>query len=251
MKLRYFGKKMVERLHEQAALNTPKYAANMDWLESFASGPQYIFESSRVVDPPPVLVFGEKVNSKYDAENARRIYNWLPALSQAVAMEERLWGYLCHCVFPDYMATRWPVTAENIIHRRYLFEDKTFASLTRNGISRLWWAGKLTHDSTRSNPFELTDVLFLRQDIQVSLLERAIGKCHNVRTAVLDFFREHKGWLAEEAFGHRIQQILKELNLLGGVAVLDALSEAQLHAFLMKVGESLTTSGSQSLGAPV
>jgi hypothetical protein len=134
------------------------------------------------------------------------------------------------------------VTAENIVHRRYLFEDKTFAGLTRNGISRLWWAGKLTHDATRQNPFELTDVLFMRQDIQVSLLERAIGKCHNVRTAVLEFFHENSGWLAEEAFGARIQYILKELNLLGGVAILDALSKPQLDAFLKRVGESLTKS---------
>ena len=50
--------------------------------------------------------------------------------------------------------------------------------------------------------------------------------------------------LAEEAFGYRIQQMLKELNLLGGVAVLDALPKPQLQAFLKKVGESLTNTGS-------
>jgi hypothetical protein len=243
MKLPYFSKTMVERLHEQAPVNTPKYGANPSWIEPFAGGKQYIFESTRVVDPPPTLVFGEDDNPKNDAENARRIYNWLATLPPAVSMEERLWGHLAHCVFPDYMAARWPVTAQNIIHRRYLFEDKTFAALARNGISRLWWAGKLTHDKTRQNPFELTDVLFMRQDIQVSLLERAIGKCHNVRTAVLDFFRENSGWLAEEAFGYRIQQMLKELNLLGGVAVLDGLSQVQLHAFLAKVGQRLTRTG--------
>src|SRR5579862_6045409 len=149
MKLPYFAKTIVQRLHEQAALNTPKYSTDMSWLESFAGGQQFIFESSRVVDPPPTLMVGEEDNPKNDAENARRIYNWLPTLPPAVAMEERLWGHLTHCVFADYMAARWPVTAENIIHRRYLFEDKTFAALARNGISRLWWAGKLTHDQTR------------------------------------------------------------------------------------------------------
>jgi hypothetical protein len=238
MKLPYFAKMIVERLHEQAAANMPKYGASASWLEPFAGGKPYIFESSRVVDPSPTLIFGADDNPKNDAQNARRVYNWLPKLPPAVAMEERLWAYLAHAVFPDYMAAPWPVTAENIIHRRYLFEDKTFAALARNGISRLWWAGKLTHDPSRRNPFELTDVLFLRQDIQVSLLERALGKCHNVRTAVLDFFRENGGWLSEEAFGPRIQQILKELNLLGGVAILDGLSQPQLSAFLQKVGQT-------------
>lgn len=241
MKLQYFSKSIVALLHQQAAVNVPKYANNMSWLDSFASGQQYIFESSRVVDPPPALIFGDKGSSKSDAENARRIYNWLPTLPPVVAMEERLWGHLTHCVFSEYMATRWPVTAETMsrIHSRYLLENKTFAALARNGISRLWWAGKLTHDSTRENPFELTDVLFMRQDIQLALLERALGKCHSVRVAVLEFFRENSSWLADEAFGYRIQQIIKELNLLGGVAVLDALSHAQLHAFLTEVGRSL------------
>lgn len=244
MKLPYFSKMIIARLHEQAAMNTVKYGASTTWLEALAAGQQFIFESSRIVDPPPTLVFGEDDNPQNDAENARRIYNWLSTLPSAVAMEERLWGHLTHCVFADYMAARWPVTNENTIHRRYLFEDKTFAALCRNGISRLWWAGKLTHDATRQNPFELTDVLFMRQDIQVSLLERSVGKCHIVRTAVLDFFHENSNWLAEESFGSRIQQILKEVNLLGGVAVLDALSKPQLQAFLKRVGENLVKAGS-------
>src|SRR5690349_14810728 len=101
MKLPYFAKTMVERLHEQAAVNTSKYGVDMSWLESIAAGQQVVFESSRVVDPAPALVFGEDDNPKNDAENARRIYNWLPTLPAAVAMEERLWSYLSHYAFPE------------------------------------------------------------------------------------------------------------------------------------------------------
>src|SRR5215204_4144483 len=103
MKLSYLAGKMVARLHEQAAASVRNYGPNTSWLESLAYGQQYIFESSRVVDPPPTLLYGENDNPKNDAENARRIYTWLPTLPPAVAMEERLWGYLAHCVFPEYM----------------------------------------------------------------------------------------------------------------------------------------------------
>jgi hypothetical protein len=239
MKLSFFSSAIVARFHAEAATNVAKYGNDPSWIDAFAGGKPYIFESSRVVDPAPALIVTATDNPKNDAENAKRIYNWLKGLTPAIAMEERLWTYLTHCVFPQYMAARWQVEDGNSVQRRYLFEGKTFSALARNGISRLWWAGKLTCDEKRSNPFELTEVLFLRQDIQVSLLERAIGKCDNVRTAVLDFLRDNSGWLAEEEFGRRIQLLIKELNLLGGVAILDALSQPQLQQFLKKVGESL------------
>jgi hypothetical protein len=192
-------------------------------------------ESRFIVDPPPILLLPDGEGNLHDAENARRIFNWLKELSPSTAMEERLWACLTHTVFPEYMAKRWPVTSASTIGRRYLLEGQSFAALSRNGISRLWWAGYLTLDKARSDPFELTDVLFLRQDIQVSLLERAIGKCHNVRHAVLDFFLRNREWLEEESFGKRVQVILRELNLLGGVMILDGLPSGVLEGFLDRI----------------
>jgi hypothetical protein len=232
----------VERLRENAQENLTRYGSDSEWIEAFAGGKTYVFESAQVVDPPPVLITSESANPGNDAENAKRIFLWLEKLTPSLAMEERLWAGLSHSIFPAYMASRWPVEEANTIRRRYLFEDKTFAALSRNGIARLWWAAYLTQDKRRTNLFELTEILFLRQDIHVSLLERALGKCSNVRTAVLDFFKENRDWLAEEAFGKRIQTILKELNLLGGVVVLDALSLEELREFLTKVGLSLAGS---------
>jgi len=239
MKLQFFSGNFVAQLREGAAGNSSNYGNDTSWLETLACGKVYVHESSLVVDPEPQLVITEFENAKNDAENAKRIYNWLIKITPALAMEERLWAYLSHCVFQDYMKARWPADNANAIQRRYLFEGKSFAALSRNGIARLWWAGHLTRDPKRENPFQLTETLFLRQDIHVSLLERSMGKCAKVRAAVLDFLRENSGWLSSEAFGRRIQLLLKELNLLGGVAILDALPEAELQAVLKKAGERL------------
>lgn len=163
-----------------------------------------------------------------DAENARLVYTWLENLTPALAMEERLWACMTHRMFPEYMAARWPVTTESDVLRRYLLEGQTFAALTRNGIARLWWAGYLTKSELREDPFELTHTLFMRQDIHVSLLERSLGKCENARVAVLDFLRSADETFTGKAFGRRIQRLLLELNLLGGVSVLDALPPSTL-----------------------
>jgi hypothetical protein len=244
MKLQFFSGNFVTQLRKDASANLSKYGGDTSWMETLSDGKAYVHESSLVIDPPPQLVITQGDNAQNDAENAKRIYTWLIKLTPALAMEERLWAYLTHCVFQDYMKARWPANDAGAIQRRYLFEGKSFDSLSRNGIARLWWAGYLTRDVKRENPFQLTETLFLRQDVHTSLLERRIGKCTKVRAAVLDFLRENSAWLSSEAFGRRIQVLLKELNLLGGVAILDALPEAELQLFLKKIGENLVSKNS-------
>ena len=238
MKLSFFSEKFVARLRDTAASNVSRYGADGVWLDEFARGERYVHESNHVVAPPPSLVVSGDL-ARDDAENSIRVFEWLKELTPAIAMEERLWAQLTHGVFADYMRARWPVDNEKAVRRRYLFEGHSFASLARNGVSRLWWAGYLTCDRQRPEPYELTKMLFMRQDIQVSLLERAIGKCHVVRTGVLEFLRDNSAWLSEKSFGRRIQILLKELNLLGGVAMLDALPPSEIHHFLKRVGDRL------------
>lgn len=240
MKLPFFNGKFVERLRKGSSSNFNKYGISTLWIADFAAGETYLHDSGQMVDPPPALKIS--ADPTVDAENSRRIFQWLRNLTPAIAMEERLWACLTHTVFPEYMHARWPAKDADAVQRRYLFEGKSFAALSRNGIGRLWWAGYLTFDENRVNAFELTDALFLRQDIQVSLLERSIGKCRNVRTCVLDFLRENNEWLSEASFGRRIQLLLKELNLLGGVALLDALPSTEIRAHLRRTAESLVAS---------
>lgn len=205
-------------------------------MTDLSAGKTYINESNYVVEPPPELLVSDKPAD--DAANARRLFNWLRHLTPAVAMELRLWAHLTHCVFPAYMYARWAPSDGTMVQRRYLFEGNSFASLSRNGIARLWWAAYLTRDEKRPDPFELTDILFLRQDIQVALLERAIGKCRGVRVALLQFIRDNQNWLSEASFGRRIQVLAREVNLLGGVAVLDAVPDTELSSYLTVVAKS-------------
>lgn len=237
MKLQFFSRSFVTRLQQTAGANVSKYGQGTAWLDNLVASQRYIHESNYVVEPPPVLLTSAEPAD--DAENARRVFNWLRHLTPAVAMELRLWAHLTHCVFADYMRVRWPAVNETLVQRRYLFEGNSFASLSRNGIARLWWAAYLTRDEKRGDPFELTDILFLRQDIQVAVLERAMGKCRGIRVALLEFIRDNQDWLSEQSFGKRIQFIAKEVNLLGGVAVLDAVPDGEIRSFLEKVGASI------------
>jgi hypothetical protein len=234
MKLSFFSRKIVSRLHDKAGENMERYGTP-EWLDAFAGAEAYIFESSQVVDPAPELLVDPDDRTRYDAENARRVFSWLRTLTPALAMEERLWAYLTHCVFPDYMSARWPATKESIVQERYLLDGASFGALSRNGISRLWWSAFLTRDPSREDPFELTNTLFVNQDVYVSVLERSLSKCPGVRTTVLEYIRDNYAALSQRNFGKRIQTLLRELNLLGGVAILDALPPEAVSAYLEKV----------------
>jgi hypothetical protein len=239
MNVEFFSRAFVERLHDQAAGNLARYQTQAGWAGVEAREQGALHASQRVVSPPPQLKFGGGDETANDAANARLVHQWLGALPTVIAMDERLWAWAAHGVFADYMAARWPAKAQSAIHRRYLFEGSTFAALTRHGIARLWWAGQLTHDPERADPYQLTDVLFHRQDVHVSLLERAMGKCPSVRRGVLEFLLERQSELSEEAYGRRIQVLLRDLNLHGGVLVLDSLRHEQISAYLDRAAKQL------------
>lgn len=239
MKVSFFSRQFVESLKANASENLARYLADPNWAERAARDAGVLHESERVAAPPPRLAFGEGREPERDAENARLVHTWLGDLPSVVAMDERLWAWAAHTVFAAYMQARWPVESANTVNRRYLFEGSSFASLTRHGIARLWWAAHLTHDSGRSDPYELTDVLFHRQDVHVSLLERSLGKCDAVRRGVLEFLRDGREALADESYGRRIQVLLRELNLYGGAVVLDALTPAEITLHLRRSSQLL------------
>lgn len=239
MKLPFFSRSFVKRLRESAAANVERYASGPGWLRGFAGQDAFIHESSVVVDPPPQLLFGERDNPRFDADNAIRIYGWLEGITPVLAAEERLWVCLAHLIFPEYMAARWPANGVSAIRRRYLYEGQSSAALARHGIARLWWGAFLTRDPSRADPFELTRILFHRQDIQVALLERSLGKSRLIRTATLDFLRTEQGWLSATRFSERIQGLVRELNALGGVTLLDSLRGEQITVLLAQTAERI------------
>jgi hypothetical protein len=242
MKLPFFSRKFLKVLHGSVAENVGRYGSGVEWLDELSPGQIFVHESGYVVDPPPQLMFSGDDPAKFDGENAIRIHKWLRALPASTAMEERLWACLAHVTFADYMRARWPAESDGVVSRRYLFDGSSFGALARHGIARLWWAGYLTHDPTRLDPYELTKTMFLRQDVQLALMDRAIGKCATVRTAVLEFLSDNREWFSEKDFGRRIQLLMKELNLLGGVLILDALPVDQVRDHVIEIGKRVAAS---------
>lgn len=172
---------------------------------------------------------------KSDLDNSILLYEEL-MLNETQASDPRLWTYLTHVVFWKYMRRRWALEnvkkGDNPVGRiidRYLLINPRIESLTRNGISRLWWYAHLTKDTKREDHYELTKVLLSRAEVAVGVLERTIGVNQNMRIAILEFLKENGRILANE---DQTRLLLRTFNLYGGVKVLPLLEVKKIKKIL-------------------
>lgn len=188
-------------------------------------------------EPSLELPTGSKGSDLKEIENTKIIYEAFRTLTPTQASDPRLWTYLTHVTFWEYMQKRWPVSEKsndkkkNFIKDRYLLTTASLRTLTHNGISRLWWFGYLTYDENRDNPWELTETLLKGTDIPTSLIERAIGANKNIRNGVLEFFCENPALITSKS----VQEILKMLNLVGGVKNLPFLDANEIKEIMNKL----------------
>ena len=179
MRLPIVTREAVDALESSVAANLQHYRSGNTAHLVAASN---VRESRVDVEQPPTLIAPDG-KTETDASAARLIFQWLQKLDVTQASDARLWTYLTHVTFADYVHARWGGGLEGSIEpdarvlERWFFRGQGSATFFRNGLSRLWWFGHVTYDATRGDHFEMTNVLLSLQDIQVAFLERSLGRC--------------------------------------------------------------------------
>lgn len=203
-------------------------------LEEFLGDVGQIKETPYEIDDF-VLEMGQPVGKEplTDAENAQRIYNHMKSLSDSQASDERIWIAYTLGEQIDYMRYRWKATSSADMLNRYFFNYSKNRSLFRNGISRLWWIGRVTYDENREDPFELTKFMCNHQDFIETICGRSTFNNPVVQKATLnsiyDVLKEQKGDSREV-----IREIAKYVNLLSGTYILDMLSYEEIYEKVSK-----------------
>ncbi len=221
----------LEQLRHNITPNGNRYTADKPWLADYFGGDPWYLQSS--IDMPETLELKPPASKTdlFDLENTKALYSALRHLTPVQAADERLWTYLSHVTFWNYMRQRWGVEQyagkprfAEIVQERYFFMRDRPRALIRNGLARLWWYGYTTYDDSRDDPFELTAVRLYNLDVTQSILERAFSRNRIVTHAVLSELlqREKDGipFYARE----RVRDLAKYLVQLGGVTIIDALT---------------------------
>jgi hypothetical protein len=221
--------------------NLQKYERNDAWAASVGNRISREFETKFEMRNRLELDEPDNGNHK-DLENAIRIHKAFRQLTPLQARDPRLWTRLGHVDLWAYMRKRWPVErfaknrdkAVRFIEARYFVPQSQSRALLRNGIARLWWTAHLSHDPSRKNPYELTAVLLSTLDITQQILERNMGRSRSVLLGFLEFLLVNKRLLLSGGDENRvrIRKLAKFLNVYGGVAILDCLSQAEITKLL-------------------
>jgi hypothetical protein len=205
-------------------------------LEMFPYQEKFPKGSSGVFVPLDFEFKNPEKGNNFDLDNSIAIYEKIKGINPTIASDPRLWTYLTHVRFFSYMKNRWPIddleSPKNRIIDRYHLKYLKLESLTRNGISRLWWFTHLTIDNNRKDKFELTRTLLSRADLTVGILERALGSNKNIRVGILEFLAENDEIRNNE---DKSRNLLIQLNLYGGVKNLPHLSINEIKMVLGKI----------------
>ena len=174
-----------------------------------------------------------------DAENAKRIYNHMKLLSDSQASDERIWVAYTLQEQLEYMKYRWGCESSKDMLNRYFFSYSSNRSLFRNGISRLWWIGRVTYDENRSDPFELTNFLCSDQDFIETICGRSVFNNPVVQKAVISAIYEHVK-NGEDVKREVVREIAKYVNLLAGTYLIDMLTYDEIKCKIdLKLSELL------------
>lgn len=168
-----------------------------------------------------------------DAENVQRIYNHMKGLSDSQASDERIWVAYTLGEQNEYMKYRWKCDNSDDMLNHYFFNYTAQRSLFRNGVARLWWIGRVTYDSKRSDPYELTKFICKDQDLIETICGRNIFNNYEIMSATVEALYD------ADKEGIKITRDIwrpvgKYVNLLAGTYIIDFMDYEMVYEKVQK-----------------
>lgn len=107
-----------------------------------------------------------------DFMGAKTLYEAYSNISPLLASNESFWAYLTHTTLFKYMQQRWSNVLDGTSTSNYILDHWFVSSqgLIRNALANLWWNIHNTIDSTREDPYELSEIVFKNYTLRTMLV---------------------------------------------------------------------------------
>lgn len=222
--------------------NLDKYITNdQNYFLDYLNKNEYLQDSIYTIEDFRERLVYTNNSDKDDFENIKVIYESMKTLPAYIMMDDRFWSAFNHTVMWDYVLKRSEGFKEGVNNQR----DKIFNSFfthTRHGkkrgtyvncVSRLWWAGRLTYDKDRDNPFELTEELCKKgfASTIIPFSSSNITGCEKSRKALLDAIRDLR-INNIDVKRDDITNGLKYLNCVAGSTLIDLMQYSELKELI-------------------
>ena len=249
MKVHFLNENALVALKTNLKGNLRHYADDTnEWIYEYFDSENPFIEYKQEFPDFELTVNDNEFLGNNDIQNTITLYSAMKSLTDTQATDERLWAGMCHSDFWNYMKERWPVNnqhsiKETDIKNRYFFSKGNRSSLIRNGLSKLWWVGRLTYDDTRNDPFELTK--YIENDYATKTMvifsNNYVGN-KNITIGLLSALKyldsigfSIKGKQKREVY----YSATKYLNVLGGTYILDYFTSEEIEEKIIKYMKSL------------
>lgn len=187
-----------------------------------------------------ILLASDTEKPCYDHVCSIAVYDRLESLTPHQASDERLWTWMSHFQYPEYVSKRWIDSISGGKERvkqkilAHFFNNDARSKMRGHGLSRLWWLGRTANIVFPENPRQFLEIVMNKRDIETQLIERpSLSMNSRVFRAIFEVMLEHwnengandklferdsfRGWL------HRL--IRREETLL-----LEAMSQDRLRS---------------------
>lgn len=247
VEVKAFKQEYCEELHDIADVDSSIYenTTKFEFKQEFASGSTGIFLDIDVISKlDQSLGYKDKGVNICDITNSKLVYEALffenngtkRYLTPLEASDRRIWTYLSHSYFFNYMQKRWGL---GDLSKRYFMPGKRsqlrFEYLVRHGISRLWWMAYLTYDLyNEKDPFHLLPILMKSTDVAVSLIERRISHSRKLLQAHLLVIESDLRYQKEYIHRETVKKVLAE----SGIVELAMLNEEELKTKIRELADS-------------
>lgn len=229
--IRLLRSKIIQQLMVAVPENLERYrSGNFDYL---MTDPANFIEVDQQFDEQKLSLVDCEVEDHKEVECCIHIHEAMGMIPAYLARDSRLWVYLTHTSLIEYTRKRWPIPVDDeraVAHiRKHFYADGTRGVERDNAASRLWWMASLC---SRVNGLTLAEALtsFLYQsDVRANIIERPTTSQNvPILSAVLkkldESYKGDKALFNREKF----RSVMKDLNLQGGVKLLEALDEQEI-----------------------
>ena len=237
MKARYLKRATLEELRDKVPENVEVYRSGS--FSHFESDHSTFFEGRFDINEAELGAFRmpDSPSQLHEEDNCRTCYEAMGDLTPYEARDERLWVYLTHTRLLEYTRERWPIPvndeeAVTFIRTHFFAKDKR--SIERNNsVSRLWWMAFLCRRVPELTMEEALQIFLYRADVRANLVERpTASQSVVVFSAIIK--KLHTSYLAEKKLFDRkfFRQLMVRINSIGGIKLLDCMSEQQMTALI-------------------
>lgn len=161
------------------------------------------------------------------------MFSALPEMTPYLARDDRFWIYLTHVDLLAYSRKRWPIPDDDekaVSHIRTHFFVNGVRGIERdNAASRIWWIAQISSQCQTLPLKEALECFLFRSDVRANIIERpTTAQNQLILSAILGKLNEsYHG--DQRLFNREIfRNFMVELNLIGGVSLLDSLSKATI-----------------------